>query len=558
MADVAQLPGVFEQVRLVAAVRWRILRNGLRKKNNVWDLIGMIWVIIFSALIVIGISFAFFAGGYGFVSKGRFDWLALLFWAIFLWWQFFPIFIAGFGSNFEFASLLRFPLSLRAFYLLGLGYGLTDFAAIASICWLLSMIAGAALAQLHVLPAMLLVSLLFILINLTLERLVGSWLEKLMARRKTRELFLGLFVLSMVSLNFLNPAFQKLGREAKPNLLRYVPYLSWLPGSLAGSATAAAARLDIHGFGLALLSLFGWALVFSALLWRRFAAQYAGEQISESPAPAIAKKKSNGGLSSPLQTKHPTITSEMPALLPPQVAAMVAKEFRYMTRNGFAFLQLLLPPIMVIFFTYQFGPGSPLKHHSLKPSTFFPGIMAYLILILLTPAYNSFAFEGKGIQTYFMSPIRFRDVLLGKNLFLAGLVSFELTLCIGLLLWRVGWPGTPMFVATIAAGVFAVVGQLAIANWSSLSFPKKMEIGKMKGQRNSGVAVWTAFGVQIVMMGICALIILAGQWTQNPWLAPLAFAALSAAALGGYVASLPSLDALAQRQKEQLINILTR
>ena len=48
MADVARLPGVFEQIRLVAGVRWLILKNGLRKKNNVWDLIGMIWVGIVS------------------------------------------------------------------------------------------------------------------------------------------------------------------------------------------------------------------------------------------------------------------------------------------------------------------------------------------------------------------------------------------------------------------------------------------------------------------------------------------------------------------------------
>src|SRR5208337_1727529 len=397
----------------------------------------------------------------------------------------FPIFIAGFGVNFEFATLLRFPLSRRAFYLLGLGYGLSDFAAISSICWIVSMIAGAATARWNVVPAMVLVSLLFVLINLTLERLVGSWLEKLLSRRRTRELFLGLFVLSMVSLNFLNPVLQKWGRGATPKLRAITPYLSWLPGSLAGSAVGAAVRANLRGYSLAMAGLLAWTAVSSALLWRRFAAQYGGEEISESPAPAVTKKRE----------KRQIVSVERPGLISPQVAAMVAKEFRYLTRNGFAFLTLLLPPIMVFFFTFQFGPGSVLKEHSLKPGLFFPGMMAYLILILLSPAYNSFAFEGKGIQTYFMAPVRFRDVLLGKNLFLVCLVGFELALSLALLTWRIGWPGAPMFAATIMAGTFAVLGQLAIANWSSLSFPKKMEIGKMKGQRNSGVAVWTAFGV---------------------------------------------------------------
>jgi ABC-2 type transport system permease protein len=549
MADLTRLPGVFEQIKLVAGLRWLILKNGLRKKNNVWDLIGMIWVAVFSGLLVVGVAFAFYFGGYEFIRSNRAAWLALLYWAVFLWWQAFPIFIAGFGSNFEFAGLLRFPLSLRAFYLLGLGYGLSDFAAISSICWILSLMAGVASARFSIIPAMLLVSVLFILINVTLERLIGSWLEKILAKRKAREIFLALFVMGAVSMNFLNPAFHKWSHGAKPEFGRWLAYFAWLPGSLAGNTLAAATRPDLRAFWLGMAGLVGWGVITSGLLWRRFAAQYAGEELSESAAPAVAAKR---------KEKQRSDSVELPRFLSPQIAAVVIKEFRYLTRNGFAFLTLLLPPIMVIFFTYQFGPGSMLKEHSVKPGMFFPGIMAYLILILLSPAYNSFAFENKGIQTYFLAPIRFRDVLLGKNLFLILLVAFELGLSLLLLTWRIGWPGTPLFAATITAGMFAVMGQLAIANWSSLTFPKKMEIGKMKGQRNSGVAVWTAFGVQIVLGGICAVVLFAGQWTHNPWLPPTAFAALTAAAIAGYVASLDGLSVLAEKKKELLIETLTR
>jgi len=548
MADVARMPGVLEQLKLVAELRWRILKNGLRHKNSRWDLVGMVWVGIFSALMTVGLCFAFYLGAYEFLLKNRTAWLVLLYWAIFLWWQVFPIFVAGFGSNFEFAKLLRFPLSLQAFYLLGLGYGLSDFGAISSICWILSMIAGAASARVDVVPAMLVLSVLFVLVNVTLERLAGSWLEKLLAKRRTRELFLGLFVLSMVSLNFLNPALQKWGRGSTSRILQIIPYVGWLPGSLAGNAVAAAARANQHGVLLGIAGLLAWAGVSSGLLWRRFAAQYSGEEISDSPAPAVAKKRD----------KKQFFAEERPGFLSPQVTAVAKKEFRYLTRNGFAFLALVLPPIMVVFFSFQFGPGSALKEHAVKPALFFPGIMAYLILILLSPAYNSFAYEGKGIQTYFMAPVPFRVVLLGKNLFLASLVAFELALSLSILTWRIGWPGTPLFAATVAAGMFAVAGQLAIANWSSLSFPKKMEIGKMKGQRNSGVAVWTAFGVQIVLGGICALVLFAGQWTGNPWLPPMVFAGLTAAALGGYVSSLEAMNRLAEAKKELLIETLSR
>ena len=550
MADVGaqKLPGVPEQIWLIAGVRWRILKNSLRRKHNLWDLIAMIWVGFVSSVMALGVAFALAFGSYAIFRSDRFEWLAVLYWGIFLWWQILPVFVAGFGSNFEFSTLLRFPLSLRAFYLLGLGYGFSDYAALSSICWIIAIIVGAARARADIVPIMLVVNSAFVLLNVTMERLLGSWMEKIFAKRKSREIFIGIFIVSMVSLNFLNPALHSWDPKRSSYYLHHFGYLWWTPGSLAGTAIRASANADARAVLVGVSGLLVWFLVLSALLWRRFAAQYSGEEISDSPGPVVLRRRE----------RKQVLAEEAPGLLTPQVAAVVVKEFRYLTRNGMAFISLIIPPVMVLFFTMQFGPGSPLKQHSIKPGMFFPGILAYLMLILVSPAYNSFAYEGKGIQTYFMAPVRFRDVLLGKNLFLVALVGLELLLALGMLTVRVGWPGTAMFLATITAGAFALSGQLAIANWSSLSFPKKMEIGKMKGQRNSGVAVWAAFAAQILVGGICAVILMAGNWTGNPWLPPIAFTALCAAAIGGYVSSLNAMDRLAESKKELLIETLSK
>ena len=550
MADVIQLPGVKEQLRLIARLRWNLLRNNLQRKNTRWDLVGIVFAGMGSSLLVIGLCVAFYAGTYLFLQRGRAEWIALLFWAIFMWWQAVPIFVSGFGANFEFRNLLRFPLSLRTFYILGLGYGFADFAAVSALCWIASMIAAVAITQIRLLPVMLLASFLFVLVNLTLERLIGSWLERLLANRRVRELMVGLFVLGMVSLNFLNPALQRVGNVgAKPAILRVLPYLSWLPGSLAGGALASAVYRDVQQQALTFAGLLAWVAVTSTLLWQRYRAQYLGEELSEGTAPSLKKR----------QTRKTISASETPSLVPPAIVGVVRKEFHYLTRNGFSFLQLILPPVMVVLFSLQFAAGSSqLKEHGLSPQTFFPAVMAYLILILLSPAYNSFAYEGHGIQTYFMAPVRMRDVLVGKNLFLVGLVVMELIVSLTVLVWRIGFPGLPLFFSTIAAAAFAVAGQLTIANWSALSFPKKMEIGKLRGQRNSGIAVWTAFGVQILIGGIATLVLFAGRWTGNPWLPVILFAALTAAALGGHIASLDPLSRLAEEKKELLIETLCR
>jgi hypothetical protein len=110
---------------------------------------------------------------------------------------------------------LRFPLKFLAFYIIGMAYGLADSAALAAVVWMLAMVAGTAAAIPAAAPVMLLVCCLFTVFNVTSERLVGAWVEKLLATRRSREIFFTLFILSMVSLQFLNPLMQKYGHNLK-------------------------------------------------------------------------------------------------------------------------------------------------------------------------------------------------------------------------------------------------------------------------------------------------------------------------------------------------------
>ena len=550
MADVARIPGVSEQIGLVAGLRWRILRNGLRKKHHQWDLVGMILVGVFAALFVLGLCFAFFFGAYSFLSGGHESWIAFLYWGIFLFWQLVPIFTAGFGAGFEFRTLLRFPLSLRAFYLIGLAYGLSDFAAVASCCWLIAMIIGAAVANPSVLPAMLLISALFLLMNITLERMIGSWLERVLARRRSREIFFAVFILFAVSVQFLNPLLQRYGRSAQPWVKQLLPYLSVFPPSLAGQAIAGAAQSNSMDVLLGVAGISAYALLFSMFLWMRFATQYRGEELSETTAPVRAVVR---------PVSRTAGQSDGLRLLTPQVAAVLRKEFRYLTRNSFAFFLLIMPPVFVLLFTTQFAGKHPTAtRHAVSTEFFFPGMMAYLILILMAPAYNSFAYDGKGIQTFFTSPLSFREVFLGKNLLQAGMLAFELSLSMAAFSYLVGLPSLPVLAATLAAIVFNVTGQLAIANWSSLCFPRKLNFGQMRGQRQSGMAVLVSFGTQILLGGISAPILFMSRWTGDKWLPMEVFAFLAAAAIAGYSSSLNPLALLAEKKKETLIDALSR
>jgi ABC-2 type transport system permease protein len=550
VADVAGMPGIVEQIQLVAGLRWRILRNQMRRKNARLDLIGMIFAAFWSAVVTLGVSVAFYAGAYSALSTGHLEWMTLLFWGVFLFWQIFPIFVAGFGASFEFRTLLRFPLSLSAFYLIALAYGLGDFGALASICWLIAMTIGAGVANPGVLPAMLMIVVAFVVMNVTFERLLGSWLERLLARRFTRELIFGLFIVLSVSAQLIKPLYDRYERGALPVVAHVVPYLSFFPPALAGHGIAAAAGHGTSGLLSATAGLVLYVLVFSALLWRRCAAQYRGEELSESAAPARVAVRTSS---------KEEAEGDALGLLSPQVAAVVRKDVRYLRRNGFVMISLLMPPFLVLLFSSQFAGLHPSAiHHGVSPDLFFPGMMGYVMLMLMMPAYNCFAYEGRGMQTYFTAPLRFREVFLAKNLVQGGVLAFEVTLSIGVLAWRMGLPSPPVLVATLAAIVFAVSGQFSIANWTSLSFPRKLEFGSMRGQRNSGVAIWVGFGAQIVFAGTCSLILLIGRWSDSPWLPAEVFAGLAAASMAGYFAALDPLTKLAEEKKEVLIEALCK
>src|SRR5438067_12134040 len=343
---------------------------------------------------------------------------------------------------------------------------------------------------------------------------------------------------------------QRYGASFRLAFLGLLPYVAWFPPSLAGRALAAVIRLEPAGFLLSAALLLVYLVLFSALLWRRFAAQYRGEELSETAAPARAAVR-------PAMAKDDG--PDRLSLLSPQVAAIVRKEFRYLSRNGLAYFTLLMPPLLILIFSMNFAGRHPtVGGKGVSAEMFFPGMMAYLILILMAPAYNSFAYEGRGIQTYFTAPLRFRDVLLGKNLMLVLVLSVEILLSLAMLAWRVGLPSPPMLTATCAAIIFTIVGQLSVANWSSITFPRKMEFGQMRGQRQSGMAVLVAFGSQILMGGISAAILLTGNLTGNRWLPAEAFVLLAVMAVGGYFASLHALTQLAEKRKETLIEALCR
>src|SRR4051794_16305457 len=117
------------QLLSIADLRVRMFVNGLRTRRGKAELASR--VIVTSAFGFGGFgafALATFTSWY-FVSEGQAQFLPVLIWPIFFFWQFFPVMATAFTNDPESSELLRFPLTYRSYFLVRLVYGLFDAAS---------------------------------------------------------------------------------------------------------------------------------------------------------------------------------------------------------------------------------------------------------------------------------------------------------------------------------------------------------------------------------------------------------------------------------------------
>ena len=553
MAEVALSAGFTQQVTLIAGLRWRLFRNSLRTTSGKLDLLALTLFSALSGFAVVGIGLAFAAGAYYIVAESKLRLLVLLLWGIFLAWHFLPVLLATSTASFDFRNLLRFPLRFSVFFLLSLAYGLFDPAAVAALFWLVCIAVGISLARPDLLPWTLLIFALFAAMNLLLSRMIFTWLERLLARRRTREAVWVLLMLVILSFQLLGAFAESWSRRVAPVALKLPAIAGFLPPGLAGRALASAAR-GHAGEALSCATLVAaYGLVFALFLRHRLRAQYLGEDLGESQAPASAPAAYCSVSSST------SLASFSSSFLRAPVAAVLEKELRYIRRNSVLVMNLALAPMLIGFFAvFWSGPQGRPGLFASSPELMFPSAVAYMFLLLSQQGNNAFAYEGRGIQLLFLAPVRFRDVLLAKNLTLGLILAGETALVWLLLSLLLGSPGAATVTATLAALLFAMLVQFTTGNLLSLCYPRRLEFGALRRQRAAGMTMLIGLLVQIAVFGLLGTILLVTRRFGGMWLAGGLFLGLSAIAGWVYVIALERCDHLASDQREVLTSQLAR
>jgi ABC-2 type transport system permease protein len=178
--------------------------------------------------------------------------------------------------------------------------------------------------------------------------------------------------------------------------------------------------------------------------------------------------------------------------------------------------------------------------------------------LLTNLVYNSFGGDGGGIQFFLASPVKFRTVLLGKNLAHMVVLAIEiLAVWIGAsILFRP--PAPAIAVATIAGVLFAGPVNLTVGNLLSLYSPKRIELGAFGRQRASQLTVLISFAVHFFVFGLGAATLAVSHYYGSVWLATAIFLTLALGTLIGYSIALRRMDRLALARREVLTSELCR
>jgi len=557
MAVIAELPQVTaatggmmsplarEQYAALATMRWSMFRHGIRSTKGAFELGARIVTGLMFSVMGLGIAFGLGAAAFSMAASNQWEFVPILFWAVFVLWQLVPITLASFQQQFDLNGLLRFPVTFGSFFLLHLVFGLIDASTIVGGFCCLGLWIGFTLARpdLSLWAAASLA--VYAAFNILLVRAILTWIDRWLAQRRTREIVTALFFLAMISLQLLNPALRNSPHISAQSRAEGMHWLHtadqvqrWLPPGLAALMVQdSEARQPMEAIaGLAGLGLF--ALGTGATLGARLRAEYRGESLGEAPSRAKLERRRGTWL---LDGSGP-------------MAAVFEKELRTLMR-AIPLLYQIGAPLVVVFAIAGINRNRMAADH--LPLGLLL-CLAYALVGFTQMIYNNLGGEGAGIQVLFLSPTPIRTVILTKNLFHSLLFAIDAVLVCIVAGMRFGTPAPDALAASAAWVLFALPLHLAVGNAFSLMMPYRINLGRIGRQKGSQANALLSMPVQAGALGIGAAVYALCAWWGRLWMAVPVFLALAGGSVFAWLRVLGKVDVMANKRRDELIATLVK
>lgn len=390
---------------------------------------------------------------------------------VFFFWQLFPLMTLSSGWSLELSKLLIYPVRERTLFFVEL------LLRISTAPEMILLLCGAVIGlmrrrDLFALSPLWL--LLYIPFNLFLSLAIREWITRMLRKKRLQVLLLLLFV----------------GVSTLPNLLANTA----LGAKLNPVLFSASKGLGTPWFEFSSLALgrFSVSALLICIVWVGLAALFAKYQFTRS-----LKRDYSSAIVSGRGTSHtePRFSFDLLLSWPSHVfhdpvGAMVEKDLRILARSArfrviFGMACLFS---MVIFFPLAFGK-SP---NSFVAQNYLPGVSAYGLLIVgEVLLWNTFGFDRKAAQLYFVAPVPFALVLRSKNI-VAFLVIALMTLLIACLgaLFRTNVTFAS-FLSSVALTFVLTLFFVAVGNITSVTMSRAIDPNQaFRNQNSAKASLW--------------------------------------------------------------------
>jgi ABC-2 type transport system permease protein len=454
-----------------------------------------------------------------------------------LYWQLIPILMASAGAGLDLRRLIVYPVPHRELFRIEVALRVTS----ALEMLLISIGAGVGLLFNPTVPRWGgLAFVPFILFNLFLASALRDMLQRLMGRKHVRELV----ILCIVLISALPQVVVATGISPRLKAALDTAFdFPWPWVSTGRLALGANLRVGATS-AVALLLWCAAAWLIARRQFERSLTFSAGEMRSRERA------ASRAGLTEWLY-KLPG------ALLPDPLAAMVEKDVRALSRSprfrlvfimGFTFG-------LVIWLPLAFGGdrGGWMKEHYLTVATGYAVMLLAEVVI-----WNSFGFDRRAAQVYFVMPVRLTQVLVAKNLGAAFFITLD-TLLITAMCAILQLPITPELLGETAAVVLVLTLLLvSIGNLLSTRNPRPVDPDQSWGRTSAGRVQAALLLLYPVLAGPIALAFLARHAFDTDWAFYGVMLFNLAVACIVYWIALESAVETAYERRDEIIGALSR
>jgi hypothetical protein len=258
----------------------------------------------------------------------------------------------------------------------------------------------------------------------------------------------------------------------------------------------------------------------------------------------------------PIAVGAPIGTIERLAVVPTEVFAVAAKEVRYLLRSTTGKFNVAIMPVFVIIMALIIAHDLDRAFLGLERiSLVFLGLMIYASMFSNNFLFNAYAWEGAGVQSFFLSPVAPDRIVFGKNV---GVWVYSIILGVEGVIFFVlvsGMPPATSLIGGCLAFVASVLLATIVGNYLSPVMPVPRDISSITNSP-SQTAILATFGVLICNALVIGALMAVPALLGVRWLGPLLLVLLIAAEIVLYGLMLRSAGRLLDARRESLIEAL--